>query len=157
MQVNQYGTNYSNPAFGALSITDNAQKLIVKRLNLKDAEYSIKNLKQLQSDLAESPVLVDIYTDNFEINLANSMFKDMPISNDDYDLYSSDTFILGDATRELLLENGIWYNNTYNNTNESGNWIIRGGNITENLKGIYSFGTSSDINSEYITTRIIIK
>lgn len=95
------------------------------------------------------------YSENNDINLSNSNFLDVPISNDDYDRYSKDSFILGDATKELLLTNGIWYNNNY--SSNGSNWIVRGGNVTNNYNGIYSFGTTSDTASEYISTRIVLK
>lgn len=96
------------------------------------------------------------YADNNnDINLNNTLFKDTPISNEDYDLYTKDSFILGDATKELLRENGIWYGNTMNGVNEVNNWIIRGGNASNNYKGIYAYGATNDITSEYISTRIV--
>ena len=30
---------------------------------------------------------------------------------EDYDLYQNNSFILGDATKEISLNEGIWYNN----------------------------------------------
>ena len=94
---------------------------------------------------------------NNDLNFNNALFKDVPISNEDYDLYTKDTFILGDATKEVSNENGIWYSSTMNSVNEINNWIIRGGNATGSYKGIYAYGATNDIASEYISTRIVSK
>lgn len=84
------------------------------------------------------------------------LVNDLPISNDDYNLYKDDVFILGDATREISLENGIWYNDTFDiNNNEY--WIIRGGNITSNMKGLYAYNTISNDGDFYVSTRIVYK
>ena len=92
---------------------------------------------------------------NNGLNLNNALFKDVPISNEDYDLYTKDSFILGDATKEVTKENGIWYSNTMNSVNEINNWVIRGGNTTGSYKGIFAYGGTVDIASEYISTRLV--
>jgi len=91
------------------------------------------------------------------LNLNNSYFKNIPLSNDDYELYYDNTFILGDATREITLENGIWYNNYANYINSTNNWFIRGGIGTTVNNGIFYYNATTDIGSDYITTRIILK
>ena len=83
------------------------------------------------------------------LNLANTTFKDIPISNDDYDLYQINKFILGDATREISS-----YDISMNNDNS---WIIRGNINSNNISRIFSYDTTNDIKSESITTRIVIK
>lgn len=80
-------------------------------------------------------------TKNGTLNLNNSYFKNVPIGTDDYDLYLKDTFILGDATKELS-------NDTIN---DEYNWIIRGN------KDIFSYSTSNDVKNENISTRIVTK
>lgn len=90
------------------------------------------------------------------IDNINILVKDIPISNDDYNLYTASSYILGDATKELLLEEGIWNNNTFNN-NSVGNIIIRGGNTTNNLVGIFAYDRVSDLPIDYISTRIVYK
>ena len=109
-------------------------------------------------DLAGSAIeyTMSNYADsNNDLNLNNALFKDVAISNDDYNLYTKDSFILGDATKEISITGGIWYNNTNNNINDVNNWIIRGGNTTESYKGIFAYSATNDITSEYITTRIV--
>ena len=82
------------------------------------------------------------------LNLDNSYFNEVPVGTDDYDLYSVNTFILGDATKELSLGNNNW-NNSTNTINENTNWIIR--------NNLYGYGTSNDVKDENLTTRIVIK
>ena len=98
------------------------------------------------------------YTDNpNELSLTNSNFQNTPISNNDYNLYYNNGFILGDATKELSLESGIWYNSTNNFINSTNNWLARGGIAKNEFASIYSYNATTDIISEYITTRMIIK
>ncbi|MBQ2872461.1 MAG: hypothetical protein IJE89_00460 [Bacilli bacterium] len=98
------------------------------------------------------------YADEFNnLTLNESHFGSTPIINNDYDLYQKNTFILGDATKEISLKEGIWYNNYASFVNETNNWFIRGGiGVTEN-NGIFYYNGTTDTNSEYITTRIVIK
>ena len=94
---------------------------------------------------------------NNQLLVSSSHFGDTIIDNNDYDLYKNNTFILGDATFEVRLADGIWYNNYNSFINETNNWFIRGGiGITDN-NGIYYYNATTDTNSEYITTRIVIK
>ena len=98
------------------------------------------------------------YTDNpNELSLTNSNFQNTPISNNDYNLYYNNGFVLGDATKELSLESGIWYNSTNNFINSTNNWLARGGIAKNEFASIYSYNATTDIISEYITTRMIIK
>lgn len=98
------------------------------------------------------------YTDNpNELSLTNSNFQNTPISNNDYNLYYNNGFILGDATKELSLESGIWYNSANNFINSTNNWLARGGIAKNESASIYSCNATTDITSEYITTRMIIK
>lgn len=98
------------------------------------------------------------YTDNpNELSLTNSNFQNTPISNNDYNLYYNNGFILGDATKELSLESGIWYNSANNFINSTNNWLARGGIAKNEFASIYSYNATTDITSEYITTRMIIK
>lgn len=98
------------------------------------------------------------YTDNpNELSLTNSNFQNTPISNNDYNLYYNNGFILGDATKELSLESCIWYNSTNNFINSTNNWLARGGIAKNEFASIYSYNATTDIISEYITTRMIIK
>lgn len=76
---------------------------------------------------------------NGSLNLNNSNFKNVPIGTDDYDLYSSDSFILGDATKEL------------STVSKDNTWIIR------RNKDIFNYSTSNDIQDDNITTRIVTK
>ena len=98
------------------------------------------------------------YTNNTnELSLTNSNFQNTPISNNDYNLYYNNGFILGDATKELSLESGIWYNSANNFINSTNNWLARGGIAKNESASIYSYNATTDITSEYITTRMIIK
>ena len=75
------------------------------------------------------------------LNLDNSYFKNVPIGTDDYDIYTNDSFILGDATKEISQE---IINNEYS-------WIIRGNN------SIFSYSTINDDKNQNISTRIVTK
>lgn len=92
-----------------------------------------------------------------QLLLNGSHFGNIQIDRNEYDLYHENTFILGDATREISLNNGIWYNNYNSFVNETNNWFIRGGIGTTDNNGIFYYNATTDNNSAYITTRIIIK
>ncbi len=89
------------------------------------------------------------------VNGEDISVSDVPISNDDYDLYKDISYILGDATKELTIESGIWDESTI--SNGTGNWIIRGGNSKGTMKGLFAYTRRDDIASEEISTRIIYK
>lgn len=97
------------------------------------------------------------YSDNNSINLNGGHFGNITIDKDDYDLYQNNTFILGDATKEISLTAGSWYNNYASFINETNNWFIRGGIGSTTNNGIFYYNATTDTNSEYITTRIVIK
>ena len=78
-------------------------------------------------------------------------------TNNNYETYLPNTFILGDATKELQLTNGIWNQNTYNNLDKENNWIIRGGNNQNNNSGLFTYMNSSDLGTNNLITRTIIK
>ena len=84
---------------------------------------------------------------NGEVNFNSNV--GMPISNDDYEVYYKNKFLLGDATQEFGIKNDT--------LDTEGKWIIRGGNITGNHNGIYAFGVVNDNSYDYISTRIVIK
>ena len=91
------------------------------------------------------------YTEKLnELSLDNSNFANIPISNKDYDLYYKDTFILGDATKELSNVTGTWIDTT-------NNWLARGGIANQKNSSIFSYSATTDTASNYLTTRIIIK
>ena len=98
------------------------------------------------------------YSDNnSKLLIEDSHFGNVLINDNDYDLYKENTFILGDATNEIRLTDGIWYNNYNSFINSTNNWFIRGGIGITNNNGIYYYNATTDTNSEYITTRIVIK
>lgn len=85
-----------------------------------------------------------------ELSLTNSNFKKEEISADKYNLYYQDTFILGDATKELTNTTGTWIDST-------NNWLVRGGIANQKNSSIFSYSATTDTASNYLTTRIIIK
>ena len=89
----------------------------------------------------------NISADN-SLNLTASFFKDVPIGTDDYDLYGINSFILGDATKELSINGSNWYDGIAS-MNSNNNWIIR--------SSLYGYETSLDIESDNLTTRIVTK
>ena len=102
-------------------------------------------------------VMANLSGSDNQLNLANTHFSSIPVANNDYDLYKNNKFILGDATKELSQGKGIWNNNIPSEMNESNNWLVRGGtNNLENTDMFYYRG-STDTNSNYLSTRIVIK
>lgn len=87
-------------------------------------------------------------------SLSNSLLS---YGVNDYDSYLDDTFILGDATREISLSNGIWYNNYNMFIDSTNNWFIRGGIGPTDDNGIVYYNATTEMNNEYIGTRIVIK
>ena len=79
------------------------------------------------------------------------------INNYDYDIYYENTFILGDATKELSLKEGIWHNSNNIFIDNTNNWFIRGGVANQENSTIYSYSATTDKESNYITTRIVTK
>ena len=103
-------------------------------------------------------VMANFADESNNLSLNNTYFESIPISNDDYDLYQNDTFILGDATKEISLnKDNIWYNNYGLFIDRTNNWFIRGGIGTTDNTGIFYYNATTDTNSEYIGTRIVIK
>lgn len=90
------------------------------------------------------------YTENSNETLTS-------IDSSDYDFYTPNTFILGDATKEILLENASWYNNKAIFIDETNNWFIRGGIGPINENGIFYYNATTDSANQYISTRISIK
>lgn len=102
------------------------------------------------------------YTSNNSLALNNSNFKyNVTIPSTDYDLYSGTNFILGDATKEILLSSsntGAWYNNYSVFIDKVNNWFIRGGMAGNEVgNGIFYYNATNDSPSEYITTRVVVR
>ena len=102
------------------------------------------------------------YSTNNSLALNNSNFKyNVTIPSTDYDLYSGTNFILGDATKEILLSSsntGAWYNNYSVFIDKVNNWFIRGGMAGNEVgNGIFYYNATSDNQSEYISTRVVIR
>lgn len=92
-----------------------------------------------------------------ELSLSPNSFKNIAIPNTDYDLYYDNTFILGDATKEIILNDTSWYNTKNNFLNTTNNWLTRGGIANQENTDIFSYNATTDTPSEYLTTRITIK
>ena len=102
------------------------------------------------------------YTSNNSLALNNSNFKyNVTIPSTDYDLYSGTNFILGDATKEILLtqsSTGSWDNNYSIFIDKVNNWFIRGGMAGNEVgNGIFYYNATNDSPSEYISTRVVIR
>lgn len=119
--------------------------------------YGVYNMNNNYSEF----VMANYTNELNNLSLTNTHFQGMPILNSDYDLYYKNTFILGDATKEVSVSNsanGAWYDNRSIFIDEINNWFIRGSNnLDNNSNGIFYYGASSDDASEYITTRVIIR
>lgn len=97
------------------------------------------------------------YIDDINGNVfANTKFDNL-LNNNDYDLYSLNTFILGDATKEISLGSGSWYNNHALFIDSINNWFIRGGIGLVDDNGIFYYNATRDVNNEYISTRVVIR
>lgn len=92
-----------------------------------------------------------------ELSLSPNSFNNIAIPNTDYDLYFENKFILGDATKEISLNNSSWYNTNNSFLNTTNNWLIRGGIANQENTNIFSYNATTDTKNEYITTRITIK
>ena len=102
------------------------------------------------------------YTSTNYLALNNSNFKyNVTIPSTDYDLYSGTNFILGDATKEILLtqsSTGSWDNNYSIFIDKVNNWFIRGGMAGNEVgNGIFYYNATNDSPSEYITTRVVVR
>ena len=76
---------------------------------------------------------------------------------DDYEIYKDNKFILGDSIGEITINDGIWDNNYHNLIDSVNNIFIRGGIGTTLDNGIFYYNSTSNMNSEFITTRIVIR
>lgn len=90
-------------------------------------------------------------------NTKDVMFGSLVVDVNDYDLYYGNSFILGDATKEISLGNGSWYNDYSAYIDDTNNWFIRGGIGVSDDKGIFYYNATRDMNNEYISTRVVIK
>ena len=87
-------------------------------------------------------------TSGDSLNLNNSHFNEVPLGTDDYDLYPTDTFILGDATKELMVDGNNWFDSSITLGVDS-NWIVR--------NNMYGYTSSNDVKDTNISTRIVTK
>ena len=87
-------------------------------------------------------------TSSDSLNLNNSYFNETPLGTDDYDLYLPDSFILGDATKELLLDGNNWFDSSISLGVDS-NWIVR--------NSMYGYTSTNDVKDTNISTRIVTK
>lgn len=104
-----------------------------------------------------SEFVMATYVDDNNILFANSHFNNLVVDRNDYDLYSENTFILGDATKEILIDGGSWYNNHMTYIDGINNWFIRGGIGVSGDNGIFYYNATRDMNNEYISTRVVIR
>lgn len=124
--------------------------------NLDSTTLNIYGVYDMAGSKAEF-TMANYTTKDSEISLTNSNFQNIAISNNDYDLYYNNSFILGDATKELLLNNGIWDSNNYSYMDSINNWLSRGGIANESSPTIFNYNYTTDNASDNLTTRIIIK
>ena len=109
------------------------------------------------SGSASEFVMSNYSNDGRTLDLTNSHFGSIQIDKNDYELYQNDTFILGDATKELQTKEGSWYNNNHTFIEDTNNWFIRGGIGSTQNTGIFYYNATTDTNSQYISTRVTIK
>ena len=138
-----------NTEWGAISYLSHSKyglcqnSICLEPNNEKDSttgnSYGIFDLSSSKNEYT----MANITTSN-TLNLENSLFKDIPLGTDDYDLYTPNSFILGDATKET----NAWYNQT-NHIDMTKAWLVR--------SNLFSYTTDDDINNNNLTTRIVIK
>lgn len=135
-----------------------ANKTYTSGANLKDTTTgNIYGVFDMAGGASEF-VMASLADANNKPILANTHFENTPLINTDYDLYQKNTFILGDATKEIALsESTSWDNSSSNFINETNNWFVRGGNGVMNNTGIFYSNRTTDTPSEYIGTRIVVK
>lgn len=92
-------------------------------------------------------VMANLADNNLELTLENTHFNNISINNNDYDLYYNNGFILGDATKEITLNN-----TTTNYFDENNRWLVRGDN-----NSMFSYNKITDSNYSDVTSRIILK
>ena len=90
-------------------------------------------------------------------SLNEENFEFVPSILDDYQIYGDNKFILGDATNELFISGGIWDNDYYHFIDPVNHLFIRGGIGTTDNAGMFYYNSTSNLNSEFITTRIVIR
>lgn len=106
---------------------------------------------------ASREITMSNYADsNNEINITGNSFNGIPLSNDDYELYSYGKNILGSAIMETTSNDGIWYGFGTGNNEVISNWIVRGGN-KDNDMGLYAYASVDDNKYEDISTRLVIR
>lgn len=91
-----------------------------------------------------------------KISLDNIETPNININPYNYDLYYPNTFILGDATLEVTANNISWSSGLANFINDTNNWFVRGGIANYETGSIFSYRSTINQTSEYITTRITI-
>lgn len=91
-----------------------------------------------------------------QISLDNLEIPNINIETYNYDLYYPNTFILGDATLEVTANNISWSSGLANFINDTNNWFVRGGIANYETGSIFSYRSTINQTSEYITTRITI-
>ena len=106
-------------------------------------------------DLSGSASEFTMATYNNKIN--NTNFNSIKIENDDFDIYQDNTFILGDATKEISLISGSWDNNQNTFVDNDEYLFIRGGIGNSGNSGIFYYNKTTDNPNKNISTRIIIK
>lgn len=92
-------------------------------------------------------VMANLADNNLELSLENTHFNNIPINNNDYDLYYNNGFILGDATKEITINN-----TTTNYFDENNRWLVRGDN-----NSMFSYNKITDSNYSDVTSRIVLK
>ncbi len=84
-------------------------------------------------------------------NITASKYNDEDLFDNEYEIYTN-TFILGDATNEILLKEGIWDNASYSNIDSTNKWIIRGGYKNG---GMFGMRASDGLANPDISTRMV--
>ena len=79
------------------------------------------------------------------------------VNSADYDIYYENTFILGDATKELNTSSGIWKNAEYNELSSINSYLARGGIANRNTTNIFSYNATTNTANNYLTSRLTIK
>jgi len=167
--IKKLGTNYNvikNQEWGAMSYLTHSKYGLCsdskcKNIGTNDTYISGKNI--LDSTTNNMYGIFDVSGSATEFVMASygelniDNFNSVIVDKKDYDIYNQNQFILGDATLETSITDGIWYNNYNNYIDDVNNLFVRGGIGTSNNNGMFYYNSTTNTNSEYITTRIVIK
>lgn len=165
-QVLSLGEDYSlikNTDWGAITYLSHSTYGICKNntctnIDKNNTMISGKNIKD--STTGNMYGIFDMAGNAQELTMAKYLTNEEELSqvnSADYDIYYENTFILGDATKELNTSSGIWQNAEYNELSSTNSYLARGGIANRNITNIFSYNATTNTANNYLTSRLTIK